>query len=361
MLRRKRTGAVSLPKGVHRVISKGRAYYYFAPCRGTKFAGKRVPLGSDPTSPNFWIKLNLAHGAKAEPTKPGTFAALIRDFKASAEWARLRPNTRQDYSIYLDRIATAWDSLVVSGLTVVGIYALRDHYASTPVAANHMVTILRTLLAWGIRRGYHDRNPAADVTPIGALDVKNARPWPESAYAFILQRAPEYLRRAAILGRACGQRRSDLVQFGRKNRRDDGIEITVGKLRNRRHFIPLRESERAEIDSWSCSATGPWIVTARGRPMSGASLGALLDDFVNQAPELAEAGPIKLHGLRAMAVCDRRLDGLKHQEISAQLCMSLPMIMRYSRRVDQEALARRGNAKREREGNKIVKPKAGKL
>ena len=95
--------------------------------------------------------------------------------------------------------------------------------------------------------------------------------------------------------------------------------------------------------------------------MSGAFLRALLDDFVDQAPELAEAGPIKLHGLRAMAVCDRRRDGLEHQEISAQLCILLRMVMHYSKQIDQEALARCGNAKREREGNKIVKLTKEKL
>jgi len=35
--------------------------------------------------------------------------------------------------------------------------------------------------------------------------------------------------------------------------------------------------------------------------------------------------------------------------------MSLTMVMRYSKQVDQQALARRGNAKRERAGNNIVK------
>ena len=56
MARRRRTGIVNLPKGVHRVKSKGRAHYYFAPGRGTKTAGKRVALGIDPTSPEFWAK-----------------------------------------------------------------------------------------------------------------------------------------------------------------------------------------------------------------------------------------------------------------------------------------------------------------
>jgi hypothetical protein len=95
--------------------------------------------------------------------------------------------------------------------------------------------------------------------------------------------------------------------------------------------------------------------------MSGRALGELLDQFVARMPELAAYSVIKLHGLRAMAVCDRRLDGLEHQEIAAQLCISLPMVMRYSRQIDQEALARRGNAKREHDANKIVKPKGSKL
>lgn len=361
MRKRKRTGVIDLPNGVHRVKSKGRVYFYFAPGRGTKSAGERVSLGTDPTAPEFWAKLNEAHGTAPETIKAGTFAALIRDFKMSADWNRLRLNTRRDYSIYLNRIERAWGVLLVSGLTAVGIYTLRDQYASTPVAANHLVTILRSLLAWGVKRGYHDRNPVIDVTPIEIFDVKGARPWPEVAYEIVLQRAPEAIRRTAILGRACGQRRSDLVQFGRKNRRDDGIDITIGKLRDRRHFIPLKKAELAEIDSWSCSETGPWIVSARGEPLKGPALGELLDEFVGRTGELSPYGPIKLHGLRAMAVCDRRLEGLEHQEIAAQLGMSLQMVMRYSRQIDQEALARRGNAKRERAANKIVKPKGSKL
>ena len=95
--------------------------------------------------------------------------------------------------------------------------------------------------------------------------------------------------------------------------------------------------------------------------MSGSGLGDMLEQFVDRTPELAGYGAIKLHGLRAMAVCDRRMDGLEHQEIAAQLGMGLPMVMRYSRQIDQEALARRGNAKRERVANKIVKPKGSKL
>jgi hypothetical protein len=44
-----------------------------------------------------------------------------------------------------------------------------------------------------------------------------------------------------------------------------------------------------------------------------------------------------------MAVCDRRIDGLSHQEISAQLCISLGMVMRYSKHIDLARLAREAN------------------
>jgi hypothetical protein len=91
--------------------------------------------------------------------------------------------------------------------------------------------------------------------------------------------------------------------------------------------------------------TGPWITNAEGVPMSGAAIGDALDKFVVHRPELAGAR-LKPHGLRAMAVCDRRLDGLSHQEISAQLCMSIGMVMRYSKHIDQERLAREANKKR---------------
>ena len=43
---------------------------------------------------------------------------------------------------------------------------LRKEYADTPVAANQLVGMLRTLIAFGIPGGYIDRNPAIEVKPL---------------------------------------------------------------------------------------------------------------------------------------------------------------------------------------------------
>jgi len=45
-----------------------------------------------------------------------------------------------------------------------------------------------------------------------------------------------------------------------------------------------------------------------------------------------------------MAAFDRRLEGVSHQEIAAQLCMSMGMVMRYSKH--SERRAREANKRR---------------
>ena len=46
--------AVSLPKSVHRVTSRGKEYYYYQSGRGTPAQGPRITLPKDPHSPEFW-------------------------------------------------------------------------------------------------------------------------------------------------------------------------------------------------------------------------------------------------------------------------------------------------------------------
>ena len=180
---------LNLPAGVHVVRSKGRNYYYFSPHRGTSYAGKRIALGTEPSDPAFWEALKLARGDRPD-IKPGTFAALITAFRntKNEKWRGYSENTRQNYNISLDRIEAAWGSLPVGGLTAIGIYRLRDQFATTPVQANHLVSVLRTLLALGIPRGYGERNPALEVVAIDILDEQNARPWPEDAFRLVLAR-----------------------------------------------------------------------------------------------------------------------------------------------------------------------------
>jgi len=47
----------------------------------------------------------------------------------------------------------------------------------------------------------------------------------------------------AFLGRAIGQRVSDLVKMRPADLADDGISIRIGKLRDKLHFVPLTAAQ----------------------------------------------------------------------------------------------------------------------
>jgi hypothetical protein len=352
MAQRRRGVVVSLPSGVHAVKHGRKTYYYWHPRRSTG-GTESVPLGTDIRDPEFWIKLRKLQGdAGALPAN--TFMSLIADYKSSPKWQKLRPRTRDHYAHHLSRIEAAWGGMPVEGLTIQGIFALRAKFEVTPVAANHLVSILRTLLDYGLQHGYGATNPAASVKPIEIVDEENAMPWPETAYKIIMETAPEHLRRAVFLGRATGQRRSDLVRFGKKHRRDDGLEFRIGKLRDKPHFIPLTQQQLAEIGAWDCSETGPWIVSPTGNPMTGDHLQASLNRFVAKNKALKDY-TLKMHGLRAMAACDRKMLGFENQAIGHNIGMSTAMVERYTRHINKEALARQVRDGLERAASKPVK------
>lgn len=362
MPRRRGSGVLDLPEGVHAVKTAKATYYYWHPNRGTRFAGKAVPLGKDPFDPDFGDRLRKAQGYE-DGAEPGSFAALIRDYKKSHRYRKRSPRTQRHYTHQLGRIEAAWGALQVSGLSVAAIYRLRAEYEETPVAANHLISMLRTLLKWGLQHGYGTVNPAREIEDIQIEDEENAKPWPEWAYRLILdesrKRGYERIYRAVYLGRACGQRRSDLVKLGKRHRERDGLGYRVGKLRNKPHFQPLTEAQLREIDSWDCTDTGPWVLSAGGVPMDGdnlqSTLNRLVEKITRDVPELRTV-EIKMHGLRALAACDRKLAGAENKAIAANLRMSTQMVERYIRHIDEEALARGVRDKLERAANGNVKP-----
>ena len=95
-----------LPKGVQTVAVDGREYYFWAPGRGTRNAGQRVPLGSDKTDPRFWERLREARGLPKH--RDGTLSALIVDFKkikfVDDKRTGLRLATQRSYARFLDRL-----------------------------------------------------------------------------------------------------------------------------------------------------------------------------------------------------------------------------------------------------------------
>jgi hypothetical protein len=67
---RRRSVNVKLPRDVQAVVNRhGQVYYYYAPGRGTKAAGKRIPLGTDARAADLALDCRATGGRRHVATR----------------------------------------------------------------------------------------------------------------------------------------------------------------------------------------------------------------------------------------------------------------------------------------------------
>lgn len=341
---RARSVGVELPEGVQAVRKARRTYYYWAPKRGSKEAGPRVALGWDAEHPDFWRKLLAARGSH---TKDGTFAKLIGEFRASADFERLREATRRDYGRYLDDLMLKCGDRLVAAVSRRDVYKLQADMQETPVAANHMLSVLQTVVEWGVKRDYREDNPVVGMDRL-KVEGTGATPWPEDGYRFVRESAPTDIARAAFLGRATGQRASDLVRMRGAHLQADGIMVRIGKLREKEHFVPLTKAEIVEIASWGVTPTDHFLKSTRDHAYTATHLNSRWNRWRASEGAKPIAGlNMTLHGLRATKVFDMARQGVTDRNIADELGMSVPMVSRYLRFSDKAQAARESRDRRE--------------
>jgi integrase len=317
-------------------------------------------LGSDPHDPEFWRKLRDATGSKQKAAE-GTLSALIAEFKqrkfSADKRTGLRPASQRGYAHFLNRLDVEGGDRPVAAMTRRDIYSLMDRMSGTPVAANYMLSVLRSLLEFGVQRGYRNDNPAVGIKRYKVDDTGHS-PWPEAGYAFVMEHAPTTLRRMAFLGRACGQRISDLVKMRPADLTEDGINLRIGKLRDKPHMVPLTKAQMTDIRSWGVRDLAFFIATpVTGKKCTDRYLNHLWNEW-RRSPIAAPIRDLKMtiHGLRATAINDRRLVGTEDGAIADELGMSVGVVQRYLRFADKVASGRASRDRRERKAIEFANP-----
>ena len=336
-----------LPKHVFRVVKpSGRVYFYYQKNRGREDAGDLVRLPDDPTSPLFWRAVEEI--AAPPGPKAGTVSALIAAFKVEPRYLNLSKSTRRVYDLCLGHIETAWGEQAVETIQPKHIYALMARLSATPSMANMVRSVLSVLLMQGVRAGLVERNAARDVQEYDEAG-EGSEPWPEDVFAFVIEKAPPLVMRAAVLARSTGQRGVDLVKLRPADRKDAGFDMLIQKLKNKRHWCPVAQDALAAIDGWGQEKMIPYLHIAN-RKIKEDTIRKHWAAFRDANPDRIP-GDLTLHDLRASAVCDRRLRGVPHQQIVDQIGMSLNMVMTYSKAIDKTMNAQAGMAAMERAGN----------
>lgn len=355
----RRAVTVALPENVFQIKKPGRVYYYHQRHRkNPKGArGKLTRIPHEPQEPEFWVMAAELNGRSPDRAIPadlagamkGSFRALIDLYQESPKWKSHAKGTQRTYSTYLKMIGEAWGDQLVDDLDVESAIEMRNQIADTaPASANMLITVLKALLKWGINDGKCKKNPVRDIEPVDT-EVEHAFPWPEAIWQKAVKEAPADVARLAFLGRVTGQRISDLIRMRPIDLKADLLHVKVKKLRHQLHLLPISAADLAVIDSWGVADLVPFITRKSGKRHAEWSLREELAAWIKDSgiaePEGEEIRP---HGLRAMAICDARLKGLDHEDISALFRMSTHLVKTYTHHIDKEAEARNARAKLDR-------------
>jgi integrase len=350
--KQRQRGAVELPKGVHRVESRGKEFFYFQAGRGTKAAGLRVRLPDDPHSPEFWRALRQAQGDNHLEVSPHTVAGAIDGYLATAAKS-VGEETLYNYRRSLDIARKAWGTLPIAGVRPAHVLAIMNGLASTPGKANNFLSTLKQLSGWAITQDLIDRSLVDGVKPYKLTG--GHRPWTQEQIAAAEQHLTGVVRRAIMLYLYTGQRGSDIVKLGPTHLDEGGFSVKQQKT-GREVWCPIVPELASEMSRWE-RRPGPYIVQADG---TAYTRNLFWDHFDQQRANIPELADVTLHGLRCTAVIRLRQAGLSVPQISDIVGMSLATVQRYCRFADRKESGKAAlvmlDERRTAKERKIVKP-----
>lgn len=319
---------VELPKGVHRVVARGREYFYWHPGRGTTSQGKRIPLPKDPTSPEFWVALREAQGIAA-PTVV-TLGHIIDLYEVSPQFLKLGEGTKSLYRRQFKIARAGFGKTAAEKIRPSTIRGVVDGLADTPAAANNFLSAMRTLGSWGLVRNHFTLSITQGVEPFAKEG--GHKPWTDAQIQAAHEHLTGYVRRMILLGLYTGQRGSDLVRLGWTDIDDGGFRLKQQKT-GREVWCPIVDELAAEMATWE-KAPGPFVRQNSGKAFTRKLFSKHFAAVRDAIPELKGA---TIHGLRSTAVIRLRHAGLTTAQIQDVIGMSMAMIERYSRFADKKA------------------------
>ncbi len=323
---------MALPRGVHKVIARGREYFYFQTNRGTLLAGPRIKLPDDPHSPEFWIELRKAQGIE-RIGGPTTINMVCDLYEVWPAFRRLAPGTQVQYLRAMGGVRQAWGDLPAAGVRPVHVQALMDQFTDKPGKANNLLGFLTALSKFGRQRDHFPHSITDGVSRYAAGG--GHKPWTSVQCAAAEKHFTGPIRRAYFLARYTGQRGCDIIKIGETFIEDGGFRLrpqkTGGKIGD--IWCPIEEPLGAEMATWE-RLPGPYIRRADGRVYSKGLFDA---HFVEARDKIAELAGVTFHGLRATRVIELRQLGATTLQIQDQVGMSPAMIERYCRFADRKA------------------------
>jgi integrase len=283
----------------------------------------------------------------------GSMAWLCQGYYASADFRRLDPRTQRVRRLILEGLcASGVGPLPFNKLTPASILRWRDSKADRPEAANSLVKALRQLFAFAFEYRMALKNPAKDVRYLRG-NSEGFHSWSEEEIALFEAHYPvgSAARLALALLLYTGQRRSDVVMFGRQHARGDWLHFTQQKNRNNKPVtlaIPIHPELRRIIAATPSGAL-TFLISELDRPFTANGFGNRFRKWCDEAGLPPECSA---HGLRKAAATRLAEAGATELEIRAITGHQTSReVSRYTKAVNQKQMAK--SAMEKLTGNKI--------
>lgn len=281
-------------RGIKRVKSKGRVYYYH------RATGRRIE--AEPGSAAFIRLVEIFDGLHSpEPAaRDGTLGGLIAAYRASPEFTGLAERTRKDYQKVFDYLQPMRD-LPLWQLDTAMVIGVRDRAFKKHKRrfANYTVQVLRLLCSWGKPRSWVEQNPALGAPllrrPKGM--AKANRAWKPHELDAVLAAATPGIRAAVAIGAYAGLREADALKLTWADYDGTAIAVRQGKTGDALHIHAHAALRRL------LSATpkkSPIVVTGEGgRPFTESGFRASFFRLLRRLEAEKKIGPdLTFHGLR---------------------------------------------------------------
>lgn len=318
----------------HKRLASGQKKVYFYTEAGTQFFtcfGEQIA----PPYPEAFVtayREALKHDA---PGPSGAMADIIASYKASPEYAKLRPATRNGYDPLLknilDRLGTASIGVIEDRRFRGTLMDWRDEMKEHPRYADLHMIVLSLALRHALHQGRIDRNPAEDIPRLYKAPMDKT-PWSAQEIEAYLQKCPQHLSDAFWLKLYTGLRRTDLISITWAADHGEYLLWTTSK-RGVEAVIPLVPEARAFIDGLkrrqmdSKRGLQPnMLLTSRGTPWTPSGY----DSSFNKQRARAKV-TINEHRLRANTATFWAVQGLDDREIADVLGWSLGSVKQLRR------------------------------
>jgi len=261
---------------------KGHILYYWYPTKLLREAGF-LPRRLAESTNNLADAVREAEALNAEldawrmglindgTPRHGTMPWLVREYRKSVRYLRLRENSRLDYEQAIKQILDwskrAGDPHVsaIRARDVEAFYQARQKKA--PGRAGKVVAILRAILSYGVKDGVITSNPASnpDVFTRSGRDVV----WSHDEVAAFCEAATQAdrasLALATLLAVNLGQRQGDILSLAWNQY--DGAAITLRQRKTGRLLIvPVTSDLKTALDNAPRKSPTVVIAETTGQP-----------------------------------------------------------------------------------------------